>query len=325
MTPSGPGAPARRALLTPRSSAILAQKGGRAIEFLLARGILPVLYWLKKDILSVPAERELRNLEKYADRVRVLESQAPDGGWRLKKTAAPMPGSSSSRVLLAVENGSKLCDYGCGPEDEAVRAASGFLLAHSSRDGIFGDTADRTLSLDGQALCFTLLCRLGFDDEARVRKGLRRLVQAQNADGGWSPSSGRAARRSSPAVTGLVLGALAESPTWRTSREARRAGEWLVGLFFRESRGSAGSDRFRWSEIAYPFWKTNILGCIDALSRIGFRPEEKKVRLSLEWLIRRQQPAGQWESRRDKATLDDHLWVTLAVLRVLKRFGLIAP
>src|SRR4030042_431382 len=54
---------------------------GKAIEFLLERGSLPVLYWLKRDILDVPYEREIRNLKKYAARVRILESQGPDGSW----------------------------------------------------------------------------------------------------------------------------------------------------------------------------------------------------------------------------------------------------
>ena len=36
----------------------------KAIEFLLARGNLPILYWLKKDILEVPVDREFKNLKK---------------------------------------------------------------------------------------------------------------------------------------------------------------------------------------------------------------------------------------------------------------------
>ena len=43
----------------------------KAIEFLLARGNLPILYWLKKDILEVPVDREYKNLKKYATRIRI--------------------------------------------------------------------------------------------------------------------------------------------------------------------------------------------------------------------------------------------------------------
>ncbi len=329
----GPSAhpPARRALLTPRSSAILAQKAGRAIEFILAHGTLPVLYWLKKDVLGVPADRELRNLEKLADRIRILESQSPDGGWRLKRSSALIAGSSSGRVSATVRNGFRLIDYGCAPGDEALRKAASFVLSRQNRNRLFGESADRALPLEGQALCLTLLSRLGLEKESRVRRAYRCVVEAQGADGGWRPSQGKAAgtgrrgRPSSPRTTGLILGALAESERWRTSREGRRAGEWILGWFFQERGPDGPEGGCRWSDIAYPFWSTNILGCVDALSRMGFRPEERRVRLSIEWLLRRQQASGHWESRQDKAGLDEHLWVTLAVLRVLKRFGLISP
>lgn len=328
--------PEKKALLTPRSSAILARKAGRAVEFLLAHGTLPVLFWLKKDILSVPAERERRNLEKYAERVRLLESQNADGGWRLKKAPSAGASMAGSRLLATVRNGFKLYDYGCDLRDEAVGEAAAFILSHQSRDGAFSETGSQLLSLDGQALCLDLLCRLGLDDDTRVQKGYRRLVKAQRSDGGWSdaeagapgPAARRGARRvprSSPRVTGVVLGALAESSRWKKSPEAHRAGEWMLDRFFLKKTPTEPDDAFRWSDISYPFWTTNILGCVDALSRMGFRPENRRLRLSLEWLLRRQQPAGHWESKPDKASPEDHLWVTLSVLRVLKRFGLVSP
>lgn len=327
----------KRALLTPRSSAVLAEKAGRAVEFLLARGTLPVLFWLKRDILSVPAERERRNLEKYADRVRILESQNADGGWRPKKaSSAGTSPAAGGRLLATVRNGLRLCDYGCDLKDEAMGKASAFVLLHQDRDGVFGEAGSGEFSPEGQALCLSLLCRLGLDEHAGVQKGYRWLVKAQRPDGGWSDprpkpggrADGRGGRRvpcSSPRVTGIVLGALAESPRWRKSPEARRAGEWMLDRLFVKKTRPRAEDAFRWSEICYPFWTTNILGCVDALSRMGFRPDSRMLRLSLEWLLRRQQPAGHWESKQDKASLEDHLWVTLSVLRVLKRYGLASP
>ncbi len=59
-------------------------KGSKAVEFLLARGNLPILYWLKKEILEVPADRERKNLKKFAERIRLLEDQLPHGGWEVK-------------------------------------------------------------------------------------------------------------------------------------------------------------------------------------------------------------------------------------------------
>ncbi len=328
--------PARhvKPLLTPRSSAILAQKAARAVEFLLARGTLPVLYWLKRDVLGVPAERELKNLEKYAERVRLIETQALDGGWRLKKGASLGSDSVAGRLEVTVRNAFRLFDFGCEPEESPLCGAVEFILARQGRDGAFLEPSGRVLPWGGQALTLTLLCRLGLDANVKVQRGFRRMIKAKRADGGWPappPHRPRAegakkSRRtvvSSPSETGLVLGALAESPRWRNGREALRAADWLLDQFFRAKRPDGPGEVFRWSEITYPFWTANLLSCVDALATMGFRPEDRRLRLGLEWLMRRQHPAGLWEARRGKPSVDDHLWVTLSVLRVLRRFGLV--
>ena len=76
-----------------------------------------------------------------------------------------------------------------------------------------------------------------------------------------------------------------------------------------------------WEEITYPFWATDVLSCLDSLSRIGFSPEEEEIHNALKWLQKRQAPQGYWRSGLKKSILEDHLWVTLAVLGVIKRFG----
>ena len=57
----------------------------KAIEFLLARGNLPILYWLKKEILEVPIDREYKNLQKFAARIRIFKRQKPNGGWSKRR------------------------------------------------------------------------------------------------------------------------------------------------------------------------------------------------------------------------------------------------
>jgi hypothetical protein len=61
---------------------------------------------------------------------------------------------------------------------------------------------------------------------------------------------------------------------------------------------------------------------LDALSKLGFQADDhENIRRALDWLLRRQNKYGFWESGNKKASFEDHLWVTLAVLKVLKRFG----
>jgi prenyltransferase beta subunit len=309
----------------------------RAIEFLLARGTLPILYWLKTDILEVPAEREYHNLEKYGARVRLLEVQGPDGGWSLRRSGPVSPPPPGSHFIETLRTCFRLYDFGCRLDEPAARRAADFIFSTQSRDGVFGSRNWAHTWPTGHALALEVLCRFGLDADRRVRRGFLRLAGSQRADGGWGPVSKakgrdgasprvkRAKTASSARATGMALRALAESPGWRSGREARRAGEWIVDRFLPAKLASPSCGPGRGDDIAYPFWTTSILSSLDSLSRVGFRANRENIRRCLEWLLRRQLPSGGWESRKGKTPEEEQLWATLAVLRVFKRFGLVTP
>jgi hypothetical protein len=47
------------------------------------------------------------------------------------------------------------------------------------------------------------------------------------------------------------------------------------------------------------------------------------IQKGLAWISRKQNGFGYWECGNVRATFEDHLWVTLSVLRILKRFSLL--
>jgi prenyltransferase beta subunit len=309
-------------------------RAGRAVEFLLARGTLPVLYWLKKDILAVPVERESRNLEKFAERIRIQESQNPDGSWSKKKRAAPAPSELENCLFETIRSVFKLYDFGCEGDEEAIRKAVGFVFSTQKLDGVFQGPDWPEQSPITHALALELLCRLGQGADKRVQKGFRWLIRKQQEDGGWSAPGananvqdckrrGKGLSQSSFRVTGVVLRAMAESPHWQRSRETRRAGEFLLSRFYPDKAGGKTRGSSCWEELTYPFWATNLLSGLDVLSRIGFKPDKGRIPQALDWLMRRQLVAGYWESKPEKPSLEDHLWVTLSVLRILKTFEVI--
>jgi hypothetical protein len=121
----------------------------------------------------------------------------------------------------------------------------------------------------------------------------------------------------------MALRALAASSTWRNKKEVRKAGEFLTNRFFKPDKYEDRRHASYWKEITYPFWATDILSSLDALSQIGFTLEDSGVRKAVEWLLRQQNSQGYWEAASKKSSLENHLWITLVVLRVLKRFGLL--
>ncbi|MFC2165575.1 prenyltransferase/squalene oxidase repeat-containing protein [Acidobacteriota bacterium] len=319
----------------------------KAIEFLLARGNLPILYWMKKDILEVPTEREQKNLKKFAARIRILESQGPNGGWGKKKYEGPPRWEKTYYIVDTLRNAFLLYNYGCLHEEKGVQKMVKFLFSTQTREGDFRGAYLNEYAPTYHALTLHALCLFGYNDDPRTQKGFRWIMRHRQADGGWvipyrtidkkelknrynfeaqmklNPVKPDKAQAASHLVTGMVLRALSASPTWRKRKETMKAGDLLINRFFKHDSYEDRRHASYWKEITYPFWATDILSSLDALSQAGFSPENNGIKKALNWLISKQNPQGFWEAASKKSSIEDHLWVTLIVLRVLKRFELL--
>lgn len=317
-----------------------------AIEFLLARGNLPILFWLKKDILEVPSDRELRNLQKFAARIRILRSQRANGGWCKKKYEGHPQWEKTYSIVETLRNLLKLYNYGCCFEEPGVQKAIQFLFSTQSKEGDFRGAYLNEYSPTYHALTLEVLCLYGLDKDKRTQKGFRWIIKNRQVDGGWvipyrtidqeklksrytikaqlklEPIKSDKSRPFSHLVTGMVLRALAASPTWRKSKEAKKAAELLLSRFFEADKYNDRSLPLFWEEFTFPFWATDVLSSLDSLSRLGYTAENERIQKALAWLMNKQNDQGCWEAGNKKSTLEDHLWITFAVLRVLKRFGL---
>lgn len=318
----------------------------KALEFLLARGNLPILYWLKKDILEVPVDRECKNLCKFGARIRILESQRSDGSWTRKKLLRHPRWEKTYHLIETLKSVSRLYDYGCSLKDEGIQKAVQFLFSTQTREGDFRGFYFNEYAPTYHALTLEVLCRYGLHKDKRIQKGFRWILANRQDDGGWAipyqtidqeklksrinlkgrlkaePFKPDKSQPSSHLVTGMVLRALAESPSWRKSKEAWKVGVMIIDHFFQADNYDNRHRPSFWEEITYPFWSTDILSSLDSLSKIGFGLDNEKIRQALDWLLKEQNSQGIWESRDEKAALEDHLWMTIAVLRVLKRFQL---
>ena len=223
-----------------------------------------------------------------------------------------------------------------------------FLFSTQTKEGDFRGAYLNEYAPTYHALTLEILCLFGLDDDPRVQKAFRWLLRHKQDEGGWvipyrtidkeelrrrytlkaqlklAPVKPNKSMPFSHLVTGMVLRAFASSPRWRNHKEVKKAGGLLLSRFFKpdkyEDRYLAGY----WEEITFPFWATDVLSSMDSLSRIGFDVEDEKIQYVINWLLKRQKPDGYWKSGLKKSTIEEHLWVTLSVMRVLKRFGLLA-
>ncbi|MCJ7579331.1 MAG: terpene cyclase/mutase family protein, partial [Candidatus Aminicenantes bacterium] len=160
-------------------------KTNKAIEFLLARGNLPILYWLKKDILDVPVDREFKNLQKYAARIRILENQRPNGGWCKKKYEGHPRWENTYYIVDTLRNAFYLYNYGCTLEDEGIQKLIDFLFSTQTKEGDFRGAYLNEYAPTYHALTLEILCLFGFEDDPRVQKAFRWLLRHKQEGGGW--------------------------------------------------------------------------------------------------------------------------------------------
>lgn len=319
----------------------------KAIEFLLARGNLPILYWLKKDILEVPVDREYKNLKKFALRIRILQSQMPNGGWCRKRYEGHPQWEKTHYIFDTLKNAFQLYNYACSREDAGIKKLVEFLFSTQTKEGDFRGAYLNEYAPTYHASILNILCLFGYDSDKRTQKAFRWLIKNRQEDGGWiipcrtvdkkvlrkrynyrdqlklDPIKADISLPFSHLVTGMVLRALAESPTWRKKKETWKASELLISRFFKADKYEDSHEPSFWDEMNYTFWGTNILISLDFLSKIGFTTENEKIQQAIDWLLQKQNPQGYWRAGYRNSNLEDHLWVTFLVLRVIKNFGLL--
>lgn len=70
------------------------------------------------------------------------------------------------------------------------------------------------------------------------------------------------------------------------------------------------------------FAKRDLLSALDSLSKLGLGSGDSDIAVGLEWFFKAQQPTGQWKLKilNSGADRDTHLWIDLAICRLIKRF-----
>ncbi|MFW6131196.1 MAG: hypothetical protein ACOC5F_01185 [Candidatus Aminicenantaceae bacterium] len=322
-------------------------KANKAIEYLLARGNLPILYWLKKDILEVPVEREYKNLQKFAKRIRILKTQKSNGGWCKKKYEAHPKWEKAYYIVDTLWNLFRLYNYGCVCENDGMKKALDFLFSTQTECGDFRGAYLNEYAPTYHALTLEIMCLLGLHKDKRVQRGFRWMMKTRQDDGGWAipyrtvdrkkfkslnkneshlkstPIEPNKTKPFSHLVTGMMFRALSASQIMRKNKETFKVGELLMKRFFKPDKYNDRRDATYWEEINYPFWATNIISVLDSLSKAGFSPERKEITNALEWLMSKQTDKGYWNASGKNTAKEDHLWVTFAILRIMKRFDLL--
>ena len=227
--------------LPPVSSPSRALSGWRArlasdpIPRLLREGSPSVLARIRRDLIDDSEAPGLEEVWGYPEVKALVKKMEKDGSFVAKAPEKALGNADFATALATLRGLDRLADLGvrAGGDDgvpakkltkvpKELAKSVDFLLSSQDGDGGLAALAitdnpkvsAKLPALHFQGWAISALCRVGFENDERVEKGLQFLIERRQDDGGWAWRGVRtdsAARPSSHLITGMVLRAFAAS------------------------------------------------------------------------------------------------------------------
>ena len=308
-----------------------------------------ITYLTRRDLLDEDAG-PVQGLWRLPEAQKILKKQQSDGSW-------PRPGKSEHPAINTglVETWRHLIilveEFGFARDNPQVDKAAEYLFTCQTPDGdLRGMLANQYATYYTGAIMATLI-QAGYQDDRRIEKGVRWLLDMRQHDGGWSiplithkfdrqtqyrlttervaPVEPDRSRPFSHNATGMVLRAFAAHGLHRKSEAARTAAHLLSSRFFQADAYVSYHAASYWVRFfPYPFWWNNLVAALDTVSSIGMTMEDERIHRAVDWLVLHQEEDGLWRGSYAKPedqqalparAVDMSEWIGLAICRVLKR------
>jgi hypothetical protein len=266
-----------------------------AIDWLLDSDEPGIVFQAKRDLLGEEEPPEAARV-LAGPRVRaLLAGQRADAGFGVNVYAKWS--GAHWRLVSLVELGVPAGEPHCLAAAETVLAwltGTGHRAAVKAIDGL----VRRCASQEGNALA--VCCRLGLEQDPRVRLLAESLVEWQWPDGGWNCDKRASGRRSSFNESLAPMWGLQEY--WLATGEtaARAAAERTAELFLdhRLFRALATGEPIHPSFVTLhypPFWHYDVLQALVVLARMGLAGDPRAAD-GLDLLEARRLPDVRWQA-----------------------------
>jgi len=309
-----------------------------------------IRYYTRRDLLGERVE-PIQTLWGLPEPKKLLRHQREDGSWTVPPNYSEKYPDVNYHLIETFRRLRELVGkYELDRSHNAVESAAEFVFTCQTGEGdIRGFYVDQ-YAPHYTGLYVELLIRSGYGGDPRVERAVKWLVGVRQEDGGWLyPPLGTKmswtdevyischhaesapfypSHTSSHNVTGMALRGLACHTQYAHTSEAKKAGEFLAGRFFKKDSYTSYEAGDYWVRFLYPWWWNNLVMALDSLRRIGLTTDHPKVREGIEWLIDHQSQDGLWENSYKKgakkyeteSAAEGRLWVSLAICRVLKMY-----
>jgi hypothetical protein len=302
-----------------------------------------IIYFTERDLLG-KSVKPIETIWSLPEAQKILKKQQPDGSWP-DKTAKKHIGSPTDYNL--VETYRNLRDlieiYGFNRTHPSIEKAAEFIFTRQSNEGDFRGVYGSQYSPNYSAGLLELLVKAGYIEDPRIDKAFEWFINNVQNDGGWvlpmqaagikmsdteelmkqpDPIKADKKKPSAHMVTGIAIRAFANHPKYRATPEALKAAELLTNRFFKPDKYSSRQNASYWTTYTFPFWWSDLLCVLDALSRMNYPVNDSKIQYALRHYSKSQLNDGHWEfcKLQDKSIPDLDKWLILTLCRIFKRF-----
>ncbi|MBN1216232.1 MAG: hypothetical protein JXA99_12430 [Candidatus Lokiarchaeota archaeon] len=298
-----------------------------------------IKYFLNRDIL----EKEAGSIEKLwniPEALSILKIQRNDGSWEYPpKNINKKVQQNYNQLETYRQMGILVEKYGFNNKNVAIQKAADFLFNFQTAEGDFRGIYGKQYSPNYSAGITEILIKAGYESDPRIEKSFNWLLSLRHDDGGWAiPIRTNNAdwlsaensdnilkpiktKPSSHLVTGIILRTFAAHPYYKTSQEAKKAGELLASRFFIADKYPDRRSKDYWFKVSFPFWFTDIISSLDSLVKLDFDISYPNIQKAIEILKNRQIESGLWDFKLLKSKDKDLIyWISLKICMISKKF-----
>ena len=319
------------------------------LKWLLEENNPSVRYFTLVDILNrdetdLEVINAKKNIMTSKTVTQILLKQKSEGYWETaqKFYTAKYKGTVWQLIILA--------EFGADKDDERIKCACEFILENSQEMGSGGFSirgGQQGGAKSGVIPCLTgnmlwSLIRFGYLNDPRIQHGIDWLTTYQRFDDGessppegWPYDQWEICWGNHSCHMGVVksLKALSEIPINQRSKAIentiKQGAEFILKHhIYKRSHNLKRVSKPGWLRFSFPLmYQTDVLEILGILTKLGYRDE--RMREAINLVLSKQDKMGRWKlantfngrfqtniERKDKQSK----WITLNVLRVLKRF-----
>jgi hypothetical protein len=317
------------------------------IPVLLSSPNAAIRYFVKRDLLEdkMPPVDFIWGLPGP---LKIIGKQCSNGSWEYKGNKIVVYPPYHYSLLETFKQFRFLVGkYQMDKKHPSISNAAEYLFSCQTADGDIRGFIGNQYATYYTGAILSLLIQAGYEEDRRIEKGIQWLLSMRQDDGGWTipiltyklsritiynittgfsePIEPDRTKPFSHNWTNMVLQAFAAHPVYRSSKEARIAGELLKSRFFKPDVYSSYKSADYW--IRFLYWWPNLLTALQSLLLIGFSREDIEIRKAINWFIEHQENNGLWQlsygGKRVASTCkneEEEQWLGLAICRILKHY-----